>query len=94
MNNILQKPYTNKQYAEFAAEANRLGKKIEITDGTVRMIDVPVNKNIRDIKEEIKAIEQNSLRAIRDFILYYDSSYLNNIELQISALRSELQQLD
>ena len=41
MTNTLKKPYTNKQYAEFAHEANRLGKTIEITDEAAIMIEVP-----------------------------------------------------
>ncbi|MDR1168937.1 MAG: hypothetical protein LBK53_08650 [Heliobacteriaceae bacterium] len=81
MTNTLTKPYTNKQYAEFAIQANEAGKKIKISGDTVYALheddgeitggnyEYATEQNlirISEIKNEMEELDKKSTRCLRE----------------------------
>ncbi|MDL2280308.1 DUF4376 domain-containing protein [Selenomonadales bacterium OttesenSCG-928-I06] len=66
MMNILNKPYTNPQYAEFAHLANQDGKRIEITEMAAYMLaenEILENNEIVDISNTKEYKDQKIVKA-------------------------------
>jgi hypothetical protein len=74
LNTELKKPYTDKEYAEFAVKANELGKIIEIYDDRAEMVDPPppTPEEIAAHKAMLSMTKRDFMLALQEFGVTYE----------------------
>lgn len=88
MSNILIKPYTRQQYADFAVMANQNGQRIEQTDNAVYVLypyEEIQNGEIVDISQTSEYIQEQKNIQINQIILSY-ADIFNEFDLSYCSL--------